>query len=261
MAPIESQDQASTLEHLGYEPTSPPFTKGLFTQSSFFLSPQTFSEMINIADAYQKEFTFNAMIRQDGEQTGLLYHLLGKVKTPEETQAVLTNLADSVFLDFQNEPIDLQQNILNTLERKDFCNVEAVSWIIKQYRNISTEISKNPTREAIQFEYRNWNVIRSYEKHSAIYVPNIFAGRVVGVTRYVKIPHLPEENVKALQKITPIFYNSKAKYPDKLLRNDWTTGLFQQIGKGNDPFVPSLVWFFQSESALQRLTEFNESHP
>ncbi|MFZ2025645.1 MAG: hypothetical protein WAV51_05195 [Microgenomates group bacterium] len=261
MAPIESQDRVPTLEHLGYEPTSPPFAKGLFTAYSNFLSPQTFSNMVDIADAYQKEFTFNAMIREDGERTSLLYHLLGKVKKPEETQAVLTNLADSVFLNFQEEPIDLQQNILNTLERKDFCDSEAVSWIMKQYREISTEISKNPTQETKQFEHRNWDVIRSSEKNSAIYVPDIYAGRVIGVTRYIKIPHLPEENIRALQKITPIFYNSKAKYPDKLLRNDWATGLFQQIGKGNDPFTASLAWFFQSESALQRLTAFNESHP
>ena len=249
MAPVVETAQLPYLERLGYRESSPPFVNGLLhSNPDVFVDRTAFDNMITVADRFNITAHLDD-INGDIETTRMIHSFIGLYQTPEEVQARLDEIATTIQNQLKVEPIELQENVYRTLKEKDFCDIDALLWLDKQHGELAQQLNDLQTPEAKAFQQRNIDVINAMPNKDIMYLPTYWQNtRLTGVTQYMSVPKMPEENIQALAKITPIFFKRDYHYPDQDPKT--AVGFIQQFRKSGHQLTRRMAQFLQEQKKM-----------
>ena len=253
MAPVAETAQLPSLERLGYRESLPPFLNGmLHSNPDVFVGKNDFEDIIISADRLNVTLLLDSM--NSRETTRMIHSFIGLYDTPEEVQAQLDSIAVNIQNQLEEEPTELQENVYRTLKAKDFCDVDALLWLDKKHGELAQQLNELQKPEAKAFQQRNLDVISRMPKNDIMYLPTYWQNkRLTGVTQYIVVPNMPEENIQALDKITPIFFKRDYHYPDQDPKTP--VGFMQQFRKAGHPLARSIAHFLQNQKRMDTYRE------
>jgi|GEM_PF-6520093 len=260
MAPVAETAQLPSLERLGYHESLPPFVNGLLhSNPDVFVGKIDFENIVTAADRLATT-SFLDHINRTVDTTGMIHSFIGRYQTPEEVQARLDTIATTIQNQLKEEPIEFQENVYKTLEAKDFCDIDAFLWLDKKHGELAQQLNELQTPEAKAFQQRNIDVVNAMPKNDIMYLPTYWQNtRLTGVTEYMVIPNMPEENRRALEQITPIFFKRDYHYPDQDPHTP--VGFMQQFRKSGHPMARAMAHFLQEQKRMNVYAEKILSQP
>ena len=249
MAPVAETAQLPSFERLGYHESPPPFVNGLLhSNPDVFVSKTDFENIIATADRLSVTSHLDH-INRTIDTTGMIHSFIQHYQTSDGVQMQLDTIATNIQNQLKEEPEELQANVYKTLEAKDFCDIDALLWLDKKHGELAQQLNMLQTPEAKAFQQRNIDVINAMPKNEIIYIPTYWQNmRLTGVTQYIHVPKMPEENIEALEKITPIFFKRDKHYPDQDPRTP--VGFMQQFRKAGHPLARGMARFLQEQKKM-----------
>ena len=254
MAPIAELAQLPSFERLGYHESPPPFVNGLLhSNPDVFVGKTDFENMVITADRLTTT-SYLDYINRSVDTTGMIHSFVGRYQTTEEVQARLDSIAASIQNRLKEEPEKLQTNVYKALESKDVCDIDAFLWLDQKHAELAQQLNELQTPEAKAFQQQNIEIINRMPKTDIMYLPTYWQNfRLTGVTQYMTVPKMSEENIQILKRITPVFFQRELNYEDQDPHTP--VGFMQQFRKSGHPMARAMARFLKEQQNMNTYRE------